>query len=60
MQCDFDLDSYIFFFFNSFFYFRAQTIQLLQKLHRAKVFEDVRGSKHNRGDFADNARLFRY
>ncbi|XP_053393922.1 DEP domain-containing protein 1B-like isoform X2 [Mercenaria mercenaria] len=38
---------------------RAQSVQLLQKLHKAKVFEDVRGQKHNRGEFTDNARLFR-
>ncbi|XP_060555654.1 DEP domain-containing protein 1B-like isoform X2 [Ruditapes philippinarum] len=38
---------------------RAQSVQLLQKLHKAKVFEDVRGQKHNRGEFTDSSRLFR-
>ncbi|KAK3579133.1 hypothetical protein CHS0354_022153 [Potamilus streckersoni] len=37
---------------------RFQSIQLLQKLHRARVFEDVRGTKHNYGDFTDSGRLF--
>ncbi|XP_064605126.1 DEP domain-containing protein 1B-like isoform X2 [Liolophura sinensis] len=39
---------------------RAQTVQLMQKFHKSRVFEDVRGSKHNRGDFSDNGRLFRF
>ncbi|XP_052775125.1 DEP domain-containing protein 1B-like isoform X2 [Mya arenaria] len=38
---------------------RVQAIQLLKKLHKARVFEDVRGSKHNRGEFTDSSRLFR-
>jgi hypothetical protein len=38
---------------------RAQAVQLMQKLHKARVFEDVRGAKHNKIDFADNGRLFR-
>ncbi|KAL4236703.1 DEP domain-containing protein [Mactra antiquata] len=38
---------------------RAQSIKLLQKLHKAHVFEDVRGQKHDRGDFTDSGRLFR-
>ncbi|XP_071120742.1 DEP domain-containing protein 1A-like isoform X2 [Mytilus edulis] len=39
---------------------RSQTIQLLQKLHRARVVEDIRGGKHNRADVCDNNRLFRF
>ncbi|ELU12460.1 hypothetical protein CAPTEDRAFT_172714 [Capitella teleta] len=39
---------------------RQQAVQLMQKLHKAKVFEDVRGPKHNKIDFADNGRLFRF
>jgi uncharacterized protein YlbG (UPF0298 family) len=42
------------------FYCRTQSIQLLQKLHKAKVFEDVRGCKHNSTEFTDGGRLFRY
>ncbi|KAK3089623.1 hypothetical protein FSP39_005143 [Pinctada imbricata] len=38
---------------------RAQTLQLLQKFHRARVIEDVRGGKQNRPDVTDNGRLFR-
>lgn len=38
---------------------RNQTLQLLQKLHRARVIEDVRGVKHNHQDVCDNGRLLR-
>lgn len=38
---------------------RNQTMQLFQKFHAAKIFEDVRGTKHNNEMFADNGRLFR-
>ncbi|XP_062582034.1 DEP domain-containing protein 1B-like [Saccostrea cucullata] len=38
---------------------RGQTLQLLQKLHRARVIEDVRGVKHNQQDISDNGRLLR-
>ncbi|XP_052243755.1 DEP domain-containing protein 1A-like isoform X5 [Dreissena polymorpha] len=38
---------------------RAQAVQLLKKLHKSRLFEDVRGPKHNRGEFTDSSRLFR-
>lgn len=38
---------------------RNQTTLLLQKLHKARIIEDVRGNKH-RSDISDNGRLFRF
>ncbi len=38
---------------------RAQTLQLLQKFHKARVFEDCRGAKYNKEEVADNGRLYR-
>ena len=42
---------------NMYYIYRSQTTQLLQKLHRARVIEDIRGGKHNRADICDNNRL---
>ncbi|ESP05463.1 hypothetical protein LOTGIDRAFT_208491 [Lottia gigantea] len=39
---------------------KVQTVQLLQKIYKAGVFEDVRGPKHGRADFAENGRLYRF
>ncbi|XP_074642684.1 DEP domain-containing protein 1A-like [Tubulanus polymorphus] len=39
---------------------RYQTIQLLQKFQKAQVFRDVRGNKHNKDQFEDNGRLYRF
>ncbi|XP_013405001.1 DEP domain-containing protein 1B isoform X2 [Lingula anatina] len=39
---------------------RQQTIQLMQKFLKSKVFEDVRGAKHNKEQFEDNSRLYRF
>ncbi|XP_055956282.1 DEP domain-containing protein 1A isoform X5 [Patella vulgata] len=39
---------------------RVQTVQLLQKIYKAGVFEDVRGPKHGRADFAENGRIYRF
>ncbi|XP_071118209.1 DEP domain-containing protein 1B-like [Haliotis cracherodii] len=39
---------------------RCQTVQLLKKLFKSGVFEDVRTSKHGRSDFIDNGRLYRF
>ncbi|XP_046560281.1 DEP domain-containing protein 1A-like isoform X2 [Haliotis rubra] len=39
---------------------RCQTVQLLKKLFKSGVFEDVRPSKHGRSDFTDNGRIYRF
>ncbi|KAK6179734.1 hypothetical protein SNE40_012028 [Patella caerulea] len=39
---------------------RVQTVQLLQKIYKAGVFEDVRGPKHGRADFSENGRIYRF
>ncbi|KAL5015876.1 hypothetical protein ScPMuIL_005465 [Solemya velum] len=39
---------------------RAQTVQLLQKLYKARLFIDVSTSKHTRGQLTDNGQLYRF
>ncbi|KAK2164134.1 hypothetical protein LSH36_68g05011 [Paralvinella palmiformis] len=39
---------------------RVQTVQLLQKFQKARLIVDVRGNKHEKVDFTDNGRLYRF